>query len=83
MEMIKIRNAVLNATTVHAVRSDQRPLSKDVRGSGPDFICFGMQKAGTRWLYDQMCARKDVWMPPIKEMNFFKGRPLKPKNLET
>jgi hypothetical protein len=38
---------------------------------GPDFVCFGMQKAGTRWLYEQMNARKDVWMPPIKEIDFF------------
>jgi hypothetical protein len=30
-----------------------------------------MQKAGTRWLYQQMEARVDVWMPPIKEINFF------------
>jgi Sulfotransferase family len=46
----------------------------------PNFICFGMQKAGTRWLFDQMNGRKDVWMPPIKEINFFYGKPLKPVN---
>lgn len=48
---------------------------------GPDFICFGQAKAGTRWLYDQMKSRPDVWMPPIKEMNFFVGSALKPVNL--
>jgi hypothetical protein len=30
-----------------------------------------MQKAGTRWLYEQMNGRENVWMPPIKEINFF------------
>ena len=49
---------------------------------GPDFICFGMQKAGTRWLFDQMNARPDVWMPPIKELNFFTGTSLKDSNLK-
>lgn len=50
---------------------------------GPDFICFGMQKAGTRWLYQQMNAREDVWMPPIKEIDFFIQRCLKENNLRT
>lgn len=49
---------------------------------GPDFVCFGLQKGGTRWLYDQMRSRPDVWMPPIKEMNFFAGTALKPVNLK-
>jgi hypothetical protein len=48
---------------------------------GPDFICFGMQKAGTRWIFQQMNAREDVWMPPIKEINFFTKRCLKVSNL--
>jgi len=53
------------------------------RRRGPDFICFGMQKAGTRWLYQQMSAREDVWMPPIKEIDFFTQRCLKENNLRT
>jgi hypothetical protein len=48
---------------------------------GPDFICFGMQKAGTRWLFDQMNAREDVWMPPIKEISFFNRKCLVERNL--
>lgn len=43
------------------------------RASGPDFVCIGMQKAGTRWLFDQMVARRDVWMPPVKEISFLGG----------
>jgi hypothetical protein len=50
--------------------------------AGPDFICLGMQKAGTRWLYDQLNARNDVWMPPIKELDFLLGGKLPPRNLE-
>jgi hypothetical protein len=35
---------------------------------GPDFICVGMPKAGTGWLYDQLDAHLDFWMPPVKEL---------------
>ena len=41
---------------------------------GPDVLCVGMQKAGTTWLYDQLRAHPDVWMPPVKELHFFDGR---------
>jgi hypothetical protein len=37
---------------------------------GPDFICIGMQKAGTGWLFDQLQYHPDFWMPPVKEMHF-------------
>ena len=46
---------------------------KDSRNSnqtGPEFLCIGMQKAATRWLYDQLRSHIDVWMPPIKEFHF-------------
>ncbi len=35
---------------------------------GPDFICIGMPKAGTGWLYDQLSGHPDFWMPPVKEL---------------
>jgi Sulfotransferase family len=35
---------------------------------GPDFIGVGMPKAGTGWLYDQLEAHPDFWMPPVKEL---------------
>jgi hypothetical protein len=38
---------------------------------GPDFICIGMQKAGTAWLYDQLQFHPGFWMPPIKELHYF------------
>lgn len=44
------------------------------RPSGPDFICIGMQKAGTDWLYDQLQFHPDFWMPPIKEFHYFDRR---------
>ncbi|MFL5238429.1 MAG: sulfotransferase [Rhizomicrobium sp.] len=33
---------------------------------GPDFICVGMQKAGTAWLFDQLKLHTDFWAPLIK-----------------
>ena len=43
------------------------------RGAGPDFICVGAQKAGTRWLYDQLAFHPAFWMPPVKELHYFDG----------
>jgi hypothetical protein len=40
---------------------------------GPDFILIGQQRAGTRWLYDQLRSSDRFWMPPIKEISYFKG----------
>ncbi|MEI9964735.1 MAG: sulfotransferase [Caulobacteraceae bacterium] len=40
-------------------------------GEGPDFLCIGLQKAGTQWLYDQLQHHPDFWMPPIKELHYF------------
>jgi len=41
---------------------------------GPDFICVGMPKAGTGWLYDQLNAHPDFWMPPAKELVYLDHR---------
>lgn len=37
---------------------------------GPDFICIGMPKAGTGWLFDQLKYHPDFWMPPVKEFDY-------------
>lgn len=37
---------------------------------GPDFICVGMVKGATGWLYDQLRFHPDFWMPPIKELRY-------------
>ncbi|MBB3062330.1 sulfotransferase [Microbulbifer rhizosphaerae] len=49
---------------------------------GPDFICVGLQKAGTRWLHDQLRQTGGAWMPPIKEINYFHKKSFKPGNME-
>jgi hypothetical protein len=50
-----------------------RPLP-DRPDSGPDFLCIGAQKGGTRWLYDQLQLHPDFWMPPVKELHYFDRR---------
>ena len=37
----------------------------------PDFLCVGAQKGGTSWLYRQLEAHPDFWMPPVKELHYF------------
>lgn len=37
----------------------------------PDFICIGMQKAGTTWLAANLSKHPAVWVPPIKEIHYF------------
>ena len=41
------------------------------RGSGPDALCIGAQKGATTWLYKNLGYHPLVWLPPIKELNFF------------
>jgi hypothetical protein len=45
--------------------------SADIR---PDFLCIGAQKAGTKWLYDQLAAHPATWMPLVKELHYFDRR---------
>jgi hypothetical protein len=37
----------------------------------PSFLCIGAQKAGTSWLFAQLQSHPDVWMPPVKELQYF------------
>src|ERR1041385_4801838 len=37
---------------------------------GPDFICVGMPKAGTGWLFDQLQHHPDFWMTPLKGLHY-------------
>ncbi len=37
----------------------------------PHFLCIGAQKAGTTWLESRIRQHPGVWLPPIKELNFF------------
>jgi hypothetical protein len=40
------------------------------RIDGPDFICVGMPKAGTGWLFDQLQFHPDFWMSPLKGLHY-------------
>jgi hypothetical protein len=37
----------------------------------PDFLCIGAQKAATTWLHVHLGTHPGVWLPPIKELQFF------------
>jgi len=39
--------------------------------AGPNFIGLGCQKAGTRWLFDQLASHPQFHMPPLKELHYF------------
>ena len=43
----------------------------DADGAGPDFLCVGVHKGGTTWLYQQLDSHPDFWMPPLKELHYF------------
>jgi hypothetical protein len=40
-------------------------------GARPDFLCVGVHKGGTTWLYQQLDSHPDFWMPPLKELHYF------------
>ena len=39
-------------------------------GAQPDFLCVGVHKGGTTWLYQQLDSHPDFWMPPLKELHY-------------
>jgi len=39
-------------------------------GARPDFLCIGVHKGGTTWLYQQLDSHPDFWMPPLKELHY-------------
>jgi hypothetical protein len=41
-----------------------------IHGPRPDFLCVGIHKGGTTWLYQQLDSHPDFWMPPIKELHY-------------
>src|SRR5207249_10102693 len=40
-------------------------------GARPDFLCVGVHKGGTTWMYPQLDSHPDFWMPPLKELHYF------------
>lgn len=49
---------------------------------GPDFLCIGLPKAGTSWLYDVISLHPDVKMTTYKEINYL-GRKIYFKEADT
>src|SRR5436189_5284716 len=43
----------------------------DAHNARPDFLCVGVHKGGTTWLYQQLDSHPDFWMPPLKELHYF------------
>jgi Sulfotransferase family len=41
-----------------------------IDGVRPDFLCVGIHKGGTTWLYQQLDSHPDFWMPPLKELHY-------------
>jgi len=41
----------------------------------PGFLGIGAQRAGTSWLYRQLCLHPEIWMPPVKELHYFDRSP--------
>ncbi|HVV92858.1 MAG TPA: sulfotransferase [Hyphomicrobiales bacterium] len=37
----------------------------------PDFLCIGAQKAATTWLHVHLATHPELWLPPIKELQYF------------
>ena len=40
-------------------------------GRAPDFICVGLQRAGTTWLHKNLDYHPQIWLPPVKELYFW------------
>jgi hypothetical protein len=40
----------------------------------PDFLCIGVQKAGTSWLHENLRSQSEIFVPEKKELDYF-GNP--------
>jgi len=52
-------------------RRDKNGNGSNVDSARPDFLCVGVHKGGTTWLYQQLDSHPDFWMPPLKELHYF------------
>jgi Sulfotransferase family len=69
-------NAISEPNARAATGTAQAPIAN----SGPDFLGIGAQKAGTSWLYEQLWAHPDFWMPPVKGLHYF-NRPTRQERI--
>ena len=60
---------LLNGRVRNAQRNDRN--GSRANSAQPDFLCVGVHKGGTTWLYQQLDAHPDFWMPPLKELHYF------------
>ena len=37
----------------------------------PDFLCIGVARAATTWIFDRLSQHPDVFLPKGKEVHFF------------
>lgn len=37
----------------------------------PHFIGLGMERSGTTWLYNVLLSHPQIWVPPLKSLNYF------------
>ena len=51
--------------------SDYRLPAPNTAWRWPDFLVIGAQKAGTTWVHQMLLGHPYVWLPPIKEINYF------------
>jgi len=66
--------AVREAARRHGYVAGRFPASGRDEGRSPDFLVIGPPKSGTTWLYRQLQSHPEVWVPPIKELNFLNER---------
>ena len=52
--------------------------TSDRNKAGPAFIGVGPEKTGTSWLYRNLKAHPDLFLPPIKELKYFWERHARP-----
>ena len=64
-----LTNAWHKARKHHALAA--RLVAQDSRGPLPRFLGLGAPRCGTTWLYDNLSAHPDIYLPPDKEQEFF------------
>jgi hypothetical protein len=63
--------AVRSAMSVGEKQYSARHVSSTADLCLPDFLGIGAQKAGTTWLYDNLCCHPDLFLPRPKELHYF------------
>ncbi|MEO9945790.1 sulfotransferase [Paraglaciecola sp.] len=79
-ELIKFNNQKKDAVIQDAISPVQYKTNnlteltqfvENIDTRSPDFLCVGIQKSGTTWLDKILRKQSNLWLPPLKELNFF------------